>query len=53
MRMSDTPLEKLNEAFEVMFKKETTKPQPQLEPIPFAGLVNLEEDTDGNQTKSN
>jgi hypothetical protein len=44
-------LEKFEENFEVIFGKKTTKPQPIIEPIPFAGLVNLEEDKNGYQAE--
>jgi hypothetical protein len=46
-------LEEFAENFEAIFGKKTNKPQPHVEPIPFAGLINLEEDADGNQDKDN
>ena len=53
----DTPrpfavsLEKFDENFDRIFKQKTDKPQPHIEPIPFAGMVDTGED-DGNQTKN-
>lgn len=46
------PLEVFDNNFEAIFGKKTTKPQPQIEPIPFAGMVDTGED-DGHGTKDN
>jgi hypothetical protein len=46
------PLEKFDENFEAIFGKKANKPQPHIEPIPFAGMVDTGED-DGHQAKDN
>ena len=46
-------LEKFEDNFDLIFGKKATKPQPVIEPIPFAGLVNLEEDKDEYQAGDN
>lgn len=38
------PMEKFDEQWELIFGKKSTKPQPQIEPIPFAGMVDTGEE---------
>jgi hypothetical protein len=38
------PMEQFDKNFEAIFGKKTTQPQPQIEPIPFAGMVDTGED---------
>jgi hypothetical protein len=51
-RPFSVPMEVFTENFETIFGKKTTKPQPQIEPIPFAGMVDTGED-DGLGINSN
>ena len=45
-RPLSVPLEVFDNNFEAIFGKKTTKPQPQIEPIPFAGMVEVQENDD-------
>ena len=38
------PMQVFDKNFEAIFGSKTTKPQPQIEPIPFAGMVDTGED---------
>jgi hypothetical protein len=38
------PMDKFDNQWDLIFGKKTTKPQPQVEPIPFAGMVDTGED---------
>lgn len=40
------PMEQFDKNFEAIFGNKTTKPQPEIEPIPFAGMVNTGENND-------
>ena len=51
-RFLSVPVELFDKNFEAIFGAKTTKPQPQIEPIPFAGMVNTGED-DGYGIDSN
>jgi hypothetical protein len=51
-RPFSVPLEIFDDNFEAIFSKKTTKHQPHIEPIPFAGMVDTGED-DGLGTNSN
>ena len=46
------PIEVFDASWDKIFNTKTTKPQPQIEPIPFAGMVNTGED-DGYGIDSN
>ena len=39
------PMDKFDESWEKIFGKPANKPQPVIEPIPFAGMVDTGEDT--------
>ena len=41
------PMEQFDKNFEAIFGKKTNKPQPEVEPIPFAGMVNVKENDNG------
>jgi hypothetical protein len=43
-RPFSVPLEVFDNNFETIFGKKATKPQPRIEPIPFAGMVDTGED---------
>jgi hypothetical protein len=45
-RPLNIPIEEFDKNFESIFKEKANKPQPNIEPIPFAGLVDTGEDTD-------
>ena len=45
-RPFSVPLEVFDDNFEAIFGKKTNKPQPQIEPIPFAGMVEVQENDD-------
>lgn len=38
------PMEQFDKNFEAIFGKKADKPQPQVEPIPFAGMVKMEDE---------
>lgn len=38
------PMDKFDASWENIFGNKTTKPQPHIEPIPFAGMVDTGED---------
>lgn len=40
------PMDKFDESWEKIFGKPANKPQPVIEPIPFAGMVDTGEDTE-------
>jgi hypothetical protein len=43
-RPLSVPTEVFDKNFEAIFGEKTTRPQPKIEPIPFAGMVNTGED---------
>lgn len=43
-RPLSVPMEQFDKNFETIFGKKTDKPQPVIEPIPFAGMVDTGED---------
>jgi len=43
-RPLSVPIEKFDKNFEAIFGAKTTRPQPKIEPIPFAGMVDTGED---------
>jgi hypothetical protein len=43
-RPLSVPIEVFDKNFEAIFGEKTTRPQPKIEPIPFAGMVNTGED---------
>lgn len=51
-RPLSVPTEVFDKNFEAIFGEKTTKPQPKIEPIPFAGMVDTGED-DGLGIDSN
>lgn len=41
------PMDQFDKNFESIFGKKANKPQPEVEPIPFLGMLNLEEKDNG------